>query len=155
MIVPPASGGVYDHILFPTDGSDGAEAALDHAVDLAVTYDATLHVLYVVDTDTRGMATVGNEVAEQLETEGQSVVEATTDRVDDRGIAVVGQVIRGDPHEAILEYADANGIDLVVMATHGRRGLERYLLGSVTEKVVRSADVPVLTVRMEEDEGGA
>lgn len=144
---------MYDHILFPTDGSDGAEVALDHAADLAATYDATLHVLYVVDTDTQGMATIGNEVVEELETEGQSVVEATTDRVDDRGIAVVDQVLRGDPHETILEYAAVNGIDLVVMATHGRRGLERYLLGSVTEKVVRSADVPVLTVRMEEDGG--
>lgn len=144
---------MYDHILFPTDGSDGAEVALDHAADLAATYDATLHVLYVVDTDTQGMATIGNEVVEELETEGQSVVEATTDRVDDRGIAVVDQVLRGDPYETILEYAAVNGIDLVVMATHGRRGLERYLLGSVTEKVVRSADVPVLTVRMEEDGG--
>lgn len=55
------------------------------------------------------------------------------------------------PYEAIRDYTEFREIDIVVMATHGRRGLERYLVGSVTEKVVRTADVPVLTVRMPEE----
>jgi nucleotide-binding universal stress UspA family protein len=61
---------------------------------------------------------------------------------------IEGVVAQGAPHQAILDYVDEHDIDLVVMGTHGRTGLDRYLLGSVTEKVVRLSDAPVLTVRM-------
>jgi len=143
---------MYDHVLFPTDGSDGADAALAYALDLAATYDATVHVLYVVNTNYEGTTSVGGEIVDTLGREGQSIVEEATDRVEGRGVDAIGQVLRGDPHGTILEYAEDNRVDLVVMATHGRRGLERYLLGSITEKVVRSAEMPVLTVRMDESE---
>ena len=63
---------------------------------------------------------------------------------------VVTETREGVPHDTILEYAEEADVDVVVMGTHGRSGLDRYLLGSVTERVVRSAEVPVLTVRMEE-----
>jgi nucleotide-binding universal stress UspA family protein len=59
---------------------------------------------------------------------------------------------QGAPHTTILEYADEADVDLIVMGTHGRSGIHRYLLGSVTERVVRTADAPVLTVRMEREE---
>jgi nucleotide-binding universal stress UspA family protein len=61
---------------------------------------------------------------------------------------IEGVVAQGAPHRAILDYVDEQDIDLIVMGTHGRTGLDRYLLGSVTEKVVRLSDAPVLTVRM-------
>jgi nucleotide-binding universal stress UspA family protein len=60
--------------------------------------------------------------------------------------AVEASVAQGTPHQAILEYVDYHDIDLVVMGTHGRTGLDRYLMGSVTENVVRLSDAPVLTV---------
>jgi len=66
-------------------------------------------------------------------------------------VSVVTAVRTGAPYERILDYADQEGADMVVMGTHGRTGVDRYLLGSVTEKVVRTADIPVLTVRAEED----
>jgi len=53
----------------------------------------------------------------------------------------------GEPYESVLDYADEHDIDIIVMGTHGRTGLDHHLLGSVTEKVVRTSDVPVLTVR--------
>jgi nucleotide-binding universal stress UspA family protein len=72
-------------------------------------------------------------------------------RARSRGIeAVRTEVITGSPHRAIREYAEDKDVDLIVIGTHGRTGVERYLLGSVTEKIVRTADVPVLTVRPEE-----
>jgi nucleotide-binding universal stress UspA family protein len=60
-------------------------------------------------------------------------------------------MVHGTPHTAILDYAEEHGVDLVVMGTHGRRGFDRFLLGSVTEKVVRTASVPVMTVRVGEE----
>ncbi|AAV47178.1 universal stress protein [Haloarcula marismortui ATCC 43049] len=57
----------------------------------------------------------------------------------------------GDPYEEIIDYAETAGVDMIVMGTHGRSGLDRFLLGSVTEKVVRTADAPVLTVRLSGD----
>lgn len=142
---------MYDAILFPTDGSEGATVALEHALDLAERYDATLHVLYVADTNRDSLVAVGDAVVDALEHEGESVVDEVVDRGRARGVDVDREVLQGDPYRTILDYVDEIGIDLVVMATHGRRGIDRYLLGSVTEKVIRSADVPVLTVRMREE----
>lgn len=139
---------MYERILFPTDGSEGAATALEHAVSLAETYGATLHVLYVANSNRDSVTTMGEQVVDALEREGASVVSETVDRVRDHSIDVVDEVLQGDPSETIRDYADSREIDLIVMATHGRRGLDRYLLGSVTERVVRTSDVPVLTVRM-------
>jgi len=63
---------------------------------------------------------------------------------------VTTETRRGEPYRTILDYADEAVVDVIVMGTHGRRGLDRYLLGSVTEKVVRAATVPVLTIRADE-----
>jgi len=139
---------VYDDILFPTDGSDGADAALAHAMELADTYDATIHVLSVVDSSYLGSAAAEATTFERLRDAAEQAAEATVERVTDRGIDATGEVLEGEPYAAILDYAE--GVDVVVMGTHGRRGIDRYLLGSVTEKVVRMADVPVLTVRLDD-----
>jgi len=171
---------MYQNILFPTDGSDGADAALSHAVDLARTYDATLHVLFVAQDDfgpsgmvekehegveraemvggeelererreasKTGMTSRSHDVRGAVTEHGRELVADVADDVDD--VSVETAVIQGAPYRRILEYADDAGIDLIVMGTHGRTGLDRYLLGSVTEKVVRTADVPVLTARLE------
>jgi nucleotide-binding universal stress UspA family protein len=139
---------MYDKILVPTDGSDGTRGAVEHAIDLCTTYDAALHTTNVVDT-TIGLDSTVPGTLEAFETAGQSAVDAVIQQADDAGVdSIEGVVAQGPPHRAILDYVDENDIDIVVMGTHGRTGLDRYLLGSVTEKVVRLSDVPVLTVPM-------
>jgi len=139
---------MYDEILVPTDGSPAADAAVEHAVTLADRFDATLHALYVVDATAYSAIEAGTDiVAEALETEGEDAVSRIAEAADDADLPVVESVTSGTAYRSILEYADGNDIDMIVMGTHGRRGLDRYLLGSVTERVVRSANQPVLTVR--------
>lgn len=140
---------MFDRILFPTDGGEGADEALECALELARTHDATLHVLFVADTNRDSVTLVGTDVMDALAAVGQEAVASVADRASERGVAAETAVEQGTPWRTIVDYADREGVDLLVMATHGRRGLDRYLLGSVTEKVVRTASVPVMTVRID------
>jgi nucleotide-binding universal stress UspA family protein len=146
---------MYDSILIPTDGSDGSDVAVEHAVDLADRYDAAMHALYVIEA---GQMTEPLDDAEQsriyerLENAGEQVVTEVADRAAAAGVEPVETAVeQGTPYERILDYADRNGVDMVVMATNGRTGDARDLLGSVTEQVVRSSPVPVVTVNVGED----
>ncbi|WP_313695173.1 universal stress protein [Halorarum halobium] len=142
---------MYDEVLLPTDGSDGTEAALAHAEALGLAFDARVHVLFVADTNRDSVATLaGGETTDVLSEKGHEIVEETSAALDP-AVDRVTEVLQGDPHGTIVDYADEYGVDLVVMATHGRRGLDRFLLGSVTERVVRTANVPVMTVRLDEE----
>ncbi len=144
---------MYREILFPTDGGPASQAALDHALDHAERYDARLHTLYVVDTTAYASLDAGAEtVISGLQQEGETALQAVAERAEDANVSVVSEIISGSPYKQLLEYAENAGIDLIVMGTHGRTGLDRYLLGSVTERVVRTADMPVLTVRVSDDE---
>jgi nucleotide-binding universal stress UspA family protein len=136
---------MYDTILVPTDGSSGSERAITHAVELASTYGATLHALYVVD-DAQVPVAGAETLDDELAAAGKAAIEAVRERATDTDVAFVSALRRGDPTREILDYRDEIGADLVVMGTHGRTGLERHLLGSVTERVVRAAPVPVVTV---------
>lgn len=137
---------MYDDLLFPTDGSENASIALEHAVSLAERYDATIHVLYVVNTNYSDIGATGETTVSSLRERGEDAVREVEDRANTAGIDVVSRIEDGDPYRSILEYAGENA-DLIVMGTRGRSGIDRYLLGSVTEKIVRTADVPVFTVR--------
>lgn len=142
---------MYDRILLPTDGSTEAEHAAEHALALAERDDGTLHVLSSIDSAAFGAEVRAATITDRLEERARTAVDRLCTRATDRGVAGVrGEVVDGPPHRAILAYADEHDIDVIVMGTHGRSGIERYLLGSVTEKVVRTADVPVLTVRIPE-----
>lgn len=145
---------MFENILLPTDGSKGAESAVERAIELARISDATLHVLYVVDTSAaETMDGHGGFALSALEEAGQETVGKVADRVRASGVENVSSVVeRGVPHRTILEYADERDIDCIVMGTHGRTGVERFLLGSVTEKVVRLSEVPVLTVRLADED---
>lgn len=139
---------MYDEILLPSDGSPGATGALDYALDLAATYGSRLHVLYVVDQSAVDSIVSESElVAVALEGEGMEAVDAIERRATERGVDVVTEVLSGRPARAIMDYAADHDVDLLVMGTHGRTGLNRYLLGSVTKRVVRNAHVPVLVVQ--------
>lgn len=144
---------MYDEILVPTDGSPAAAAAIDHAVTIARRFDARIHALYVVDATAYSTLEAGSSVVvEALESEGEGAVTTVAEGAEASGVPVTKRIVSGTAYRSILDYADEEGIDLIVMGTHGRRGLDRYLLGSVTERIVRSADQPVLTVRLPEEE---
>jgi nucleotide-binding universal stress UspA family protein len=140
---------MFDSILFPTDGSEEADRILDSVLDLASANDARLHVLNVADTNVTSHADTDTGTVDILVEEGEQVVSAAADAARGRGIEVVEAVIQGEPYSTITEYADRHDVGVVVMPTRGRGVLGRFLLGSVAERVVRTADVPVLTVRPE------
>ena len=143
---------MYDHVLVPTDGSDPAMAATEHALAIAERFEATVHALYVVDVDGIAHEAPGlglDALRDALHEEGEAATAAVAERAADRGVDVTEAVIEGLAEDAIVDYAEGNGIDLIVMGTHGRRGVERYVVGSVTERVVRATDVPTLVVRGE------
>ena len=142
---------MFENILVPVDGSEGADAAIGHAADIAERFDAAVRVLFVANTKRDSVTTVGTDVVDALERKGEQIVEPVADDLRERGVDCETEVVRGDPATAIADYAESQGMDLVVMPTHGRDGLSRLLLGSVTEKTVRLSEVPVLTIRTSDD----
>jgi len=145
---------MYDHILVPTDGSDGTVESIDHASAIARDNDATVHVLYVIDERLYRAASkdTKDEVIKSLEEEGDHAIEDAVTRIEEHGVDVVTERRRGIPYKSILNYAGEESIDLIVMGTHGRTGRDRVAtLGSVTERVVKQASVPVLVVDIDEE----
>ena len=147
--------GKYGRILVPTDGSTEAETVLDHAVDLATIHDASLHAIYVMNTASftgLPMETTWEGIDDVLRQEGTAALEAVRESAKTDGIEIECQLLEGSPAREIVRYADEHDCDLVVMGTHGRGGINRLLLGSVAEQVVRTSPVPVLTVRVGDEE---
>jgi nucleotide-binding universal stress UspA family protein len=143
---------MYETILLPFDGSEGAMTVLHHASEIAHWADATVQVLYVADTTRDSVTVVDGTTVDALERQGEDIVDEAAKTLDTLGVAYDTDVVQGNPAPTIVEYAERYGQGLVVMPTHGREGVSRYLLGSVSEKVVRLSSVPVLTVRMQPDE---
>ncbi|MEW6489130.1 MAG: universal stress protein [Thermodesulfobacteriota bacterium] len=145
----------YRKILIPLDGSELAEAAVDAALPLASAFDSELLLLGVLDL-TAGMYDVYSEafspvdLRAQLEKFIETALEKARGRVEAQGIAVRTFLEVGVPHEEIARVAQEHGADLIAMTSHGRKGLSHLLLGSVTEKVFRTAPCPVLVVRPQE-----
>lgn len=140
-----AADTAYESVLLPTDGSEAAADALDAAVDLAAAYDASLHVLHVVETAGPGLT--GETVVEEATETGEDVVSNIESLARAAGIGDVTTAVReGGPATEILAYSDDQNIGCIVMGTHGRTGLPRYLLGSTTERVLRTTHRPVLCV---------
>jgi nucleotide-binding universal stress UspA family protein len=138
---------MYSNILAPTDGSDRAEAAIEEAVDLAAVCDARVHGLFV--TDSGPLEHIDGkypQAVSDIRRLGEEAVERVATAGADRGVETTTAVMSGTVHRAIADYVDDNDIDAVVMATHSREGVSRHFLGSVTERVIRTVDVPVVAV---------
>lgn len=144
---------MYDDILLATDAGVASENATAHAVELAAAHDATLHVLYVVDSDVYS-AYSGDEYVDEaegpehgLEEVGEEALDAVRARAAEVGVDTVEELRHGVPHEEVVEYADEADVDVLVLGTKRRPDEYRSLLGSVTDRVVRMADQPVLVVK--------
>ncbi|MFC7080660.1 universal stress protein [Halorussus caseinilyticus] len=151
-------GDGYDDVLIPTDGSDCADAAVAHGIAIAEQYDATVHAVNVMNV--RAMTSADEmpsqpTLLETFEERGEEATEAVAERAREAGLDAVTAVWKGTPAVGLLDYADDEDVDLIAMGTHGRRGLDRYFLGSTTAKVVRASEVPVLSVRSSEDDEDA
>lgn len=139
------------NVLLPTDFSECADHALSHAVEIADRFDAHLHFLHVVnelDPDWYGI----NDVKDRAQKLREQIKEEAQDRLNDlvpnRELeSTVSLQLSFDVADTIYEYVDERAIDLVVMGTHGRQGLDRLMLGNVANKIVRHAPCPVMTVR--------
>jgi nucleotide-binding universal stress UspA family protein len=138
---------VYSDILVPTDGSEPSRNAARHAIDLADRYDATLHTLYVVEATALTPDLNTAALYEELEAIGRRAIDDVVEAAERAGVEPVREeVASGQASSAIVDYVADQDVDLVVLGSHGRSGLERYLIGSVAEKVIRRSPVPVLTV---------
>ncbi|MFB6297993.1 MAG: universal stress protein, partial [Salinirussus sp.] len=140
--------------LVPTDSSDHSIRALEHGQYLAAAFDATVHLITVVDVQGAAGPFDAGGVDEQfvtrLEEEGRQSIE-NVEEAAGGSAPVETAVVRGKPSEEILEYADERGIDLIAMGTAGRTGLDRYLVGSTTARTIRRAEIPVVAAHVSEE----
>ncbi|MGN6104330.1 MAG: universal stress protein [Kofleriaceae bacterium] len=138
-------------ILVPTDFSECASAALDEAVELAAPVGAIIHVLTVVPLPTfmplRSGIALDSEATELVQRASRNALDELVAARRDRAAFGPPRLELGDPRSLIESTARALEVDLIVIGSHGRRGLARYLLGSVAEDVLRSAPCSVLVVR--------
>jgi nucleotide-binding universal stress UspA family protein len=143
-------------ILVPTDFGDASRSAVDYALALAKPLGAQLVIVHTYEIPAVGFPDgamiVTADLGQRLLEGAQSGRDKEVSRVGGSGITVRGIVKQGDAWRSILEAAEDVGAELIVMGTHGRKGLPRILIGSVAEKVVRTSPVPVLTVHAGEVE---
>ena len=137
---------MFDTVVISTDGSQSVQRAITVALDFARRFDAEVHALYVVDSGDieSSPERLRGEMQDALEERGETALAAVTEAADRD---VVTAVREGRPAIEIDSYAREHDADVVAMGTRGRHGENRFLIGSVAERVVRTCDVPVLTVR--------
>jgi nucleotide-binding universal stress UspA family protein len=151
---------MFKKILLPTDGSQGVTKAINLAVGMAIEFEAEVHILTVVEPPMLvladagvGQALSGERFMNELHKAAERIIEETSEIIRESGhTELKSEVLEGHTAETILNYAKEKKIDLIVMGTHGRRGLNRIILGSVAEEIVRRSPIPVLTVRMIENQ---
>jgi nucleotide-binding universal stress UspA family protein len=137
-------------ILVPVDFTESSNHALDYAVDLAVALGAAVSVLHVFQPPVYNIAdaviVAPPAMAVEISDKAQQMLDSAMNSRRKRCPGISGAVVTGAPWEEIGRLAVEQNADLIVMGTHGRRGLSRAILGSVAERVVRTSKVPVLTV---------
>jgi nucleotide-binding universal stress UspA family protein len=143
----------FDKVLFPVDLSEVSPRLAPWVRDLATTLDAEVHLLFVARRlEHFAVVYVAHDSIESFEQEvikgaEQALEEFARDHFESRGFTrLTAKVVQGDAAEEILEYARSEGVDMIVMGTHGRKGLEKVVFGSVADRVVKTATAPVLTI---------
>jgi nucleotide-binding universal stress UspA family protein len=147
---------LYKKILIPTDSSEVSMEASRHALEIAKEMGSRVYAVYVVDVvPFIGLPTEGlwESMKEILEEEGKEALKKIEDTAKEMGVDLKSEILEGSPANEILDYAKKKKVDLIVMGTTGKTGLDKLLLGSVAEKVSKGAHCPVLLVKkMEEKE---
>jgi nucleotide-binding universal stress UspA family protein len=141
---------MYRKILVPLDGSKTAECTFGHVIEIARGCNVSeVDLLFVVESLPAGLYQSRQEDHDKLVAWGKEYLNGVVKRLTDEGVTAKPVIIDGNAANTILEYADENGIDLIIMSTHGRSGPSRWAFGSVTDKVVRLSRTPVLVVAPE------
>jgi nucleotide-binding universal stress UspA family protein len=140
------------NILIATDGSENTQKAIFYGINLAKLNGSIVHALHVVDISSVSQSwTAGKETMHDILTkDGQKATSKVKEWGEASGVDVKEVLLEGHPSKEIIDFAENNEIDLIVMGTLGKTGLDRFLMGSVAETVVRNSKVPVLVVRGEE-----
>jgi nucleotide-binding universal stress UspA family protein len=146
---------IVQHVLVPIDFSATADRALAYAIALGQQLQVRLTLLHVldltpvtVDEMPPGMTAT---YLDDLETDAQYLLQASRERVQSVGLQAESLLVQGTATQTIIDTAGEQGVDLIIMGTHGRTGLAHVLLGSVAEHVVRQGPCPVLVVRRAPD----
>ncbi len=144
--------GKYDKILLPTDYSDTSKKAIPWAVSLAENHDAELILFHAIEENippqyyAAGITSIF-ELDRELKKRASKALDIFMEEIKGKKLKTKKVVVEGKSDEEIVKYAKENNIDLVVLASHGHSGIERVLLGSTTERVIRKAPCPVLTIK--------
>jgi nucleotide-binding universal stress UspA family protein len=136
----------FRHILVPLDFSSSAEQALECAMELVEKFQARLTLLHVIHIPVTSEVNLAAYLAE-MDTSAQLGMDEYLKRVETAGHTVETIILRGTPWHEIIETAKTHHVDLIIMGTHGRTGLQHFMLGSVAEKVVRLAPCTVMVTR--------
>ena len=143
-------------ILVPTDGSKQAEAAGEYAIANSDISGADIIVLYVIDTDylkALPQQDLRESLEKQLMKEGKDAIEAFKQKIEDaqcqgycKNVNLIPLVKEGKPADVILKTIDEEGVDQIIMGKSGKHGIEKFIIGSTTDRVVRGAKVPVSVI---------
>jgi len=136
---------VFNKILVPLDGSKTAECCLVHVVDVAKGCNVPeVILLFVTEPATSGLYQTSTEVRGKLLDFGKTYLSGVAKGLATYGVTAKPVIVEGKPAESIIDYAEKNGIDLIIMSTHGRSGPSRWAFGSVSDKVIRTSRIAVL-----------
>lgn len=145
---------MYRHLLLPTDGSALSSHAVDQGLALAASLGAKATIMTVVEpfhsfnVSPDLLVDVREDYEKSAREDAERVLQAATDKAQSLGVEAVTALIRDDqPHQQIIDAAAERGCDLIVMASHGRRGVSALIMGSVTQKVLTHSTTPVLVIR--------
>ena len=143
---------LYRNIVIATDGSANTGRAVSYGIEIAKLSGAIVHAPYVVNTPStisESWTAGKEEIYKIMRDDGEKVVSKVKEIGEDAGVEVREVLLDGYPSDEIINFAEHNNMDLIVMGTLGKTGLDRLLMGSVAEKVVRGSKVPVMVVKTE------
>ncbi|MBN1855679.1 MAG: universal stress protein [Dehalococcoidia bacterium] len=148
---------MFKKILLCLDGSSLAEQMIPYATSIAQSYSSSLVLVQVVNVPSalaaasaQGAESVVEDEMRRLAFTSQTYLDQLAERLREQGIATEAVTIQGSPGNTIVEYATANEIDLIAIATHGRKNIGRLVFGSVADHVIRHTCIPVITVNPKE-----
>jgi len=145
---------MYQKIMVPLDGSQVAECVIPHIETIAGKSAARVELVTVIEPleiPTRGQIALSDDDIKQIDAEGKNeaakYLKQVSSRLSQAGVKVDTVMLSGKPADSLVRYAVNNGVDLIIMATHGRSGISKIFWGSVAEKILRATAIPVLLIK--------